>query len=282
MVQVKGAAALAKQPARVCTHPWEFAAEPFRIAGKLYYVGNSSVSSHLIDTGDGLVLIDATYPQTVYLLLESIRRLGFDPDDIRHILHCHAHYDHVGGTRAMVELTGAETVLGEADIEIVERLLDQTWAPEYGFGFHEGFRVDHPLNDGDVVTVGDVAFTCVAIPGHTPGSISFFFDVVEEGKTYRVGIHGAPGLNTLTEEYLAKNDLPFSRRDDYLNSLGRLRREKVDIFIGAHPAQNDTLGKRKRMTDDDNPFIDPGAWGTFLDDLETRARELFAGRDGST
>jgi len=272
---------MGKQPARVCTHPWEFAAEPFRIAGNLYYVGNASVSSHLIDTSGGLVLIDTTYPQTVYLLLESVRRLGFDPDDIRHILHVHAHYDHCGGTRALAELTGAETHLGEADVEIIEKLLDQTWAPEYGFGFHEGFRVDHPLYDGDVVRVGDVAFTCVAIPGHTPGSISFFFDVTEKSKTYRVGIHGGPGLNTLTDAYLAKNDLPFTRRNDYMNSLERLRREKVDIFIGAHPAQNDTLGKRERMTDADNPFIDPEAWGAFLDNMETRAREMFARPDRS-
>ena len=55
--------------------------------------------SHLIDTGDGLILIDTAYPQTVYLLLESIRRLGFGPADIRYLLNCHAHYDHCGGTR---------------------------------------------------------------------------------------------------------------------------------------------------------------------------------------
>jgi len=272
---------MVRQPARVCTHPWEFAAEAFRIADGLCYVGNASVSSHLIDTGAGLVLIDTTYPQTVYLLLESVRRLGFDPDDIRHILHIHAHYDHCGGTRAIVELTGAETYLGEPDVEIVERFLDQTWAPEYGFGFHEGFRVDHPLHDGDVVRIGEVAFDCVAIPGHTPGSMSFFFEAAEGGRTYRVGIHGGPGLNTLTDEYLTKNNLPFSRRDDYLRSLERLRRENVDVFLGAHPAQNDTLGKRERMTDDENPFIDPSAWGAFLDNLEARARELFAGPGGS-
>ena len=271
-----------RPPSRVCTHPWEFACKPFRIAGDLYYVGNTSVSSHLIDTSGGLVLIDTTYPQTVYLLLESIRRLGFDPDNIAHVLQVHAHYDHIGGTRALVELTGAETHLGEADLEIVDKLTDQTWAPQYGFAFHEYFKVDHPLKDGDVVRIGKTAFECVAIPGHTPGSMSFFFEVTEDGRTYRVGIHGAPGLNTLTDEYLTKNNLPFSRRDDYLRSLQRLRREKVDIFIGAHPAQNDTLGKRERMTDDENPFIDPSAWGSFLDNLEGKARELFQRPKGET
>ena len=71
-----------------CIHPWDYAVEPFRIAGGLYYVGNKYVSSHLIDTGDGLILLDTSFPQTVYLLLESIRRLGFYPADIHTILHC--------------------------------------------------------------------------------------------------------------------------------------------------------------------------------------------------
>ena len=105
-------------PADICAHPWKYHVEPFRIIGNLYYVGNSDVSSHLIDTTQGLVLLDTGFPQTVYLLLESVRRLGFNPDDIRYILHCHGHYDHFGGTRAIVELTGAKTALGADDIEI--------------------------------------------------------------------------------------------------------------------------------------------------------------------
>jgi metallo-beta-lactamase class B len=98
-------------PADICMHPWDYAVEPFCIAGNLYYVGNRDVSSHLIDTGEGLILLDTAFPQTVYLLLESIRRLGYDPDDIHTIVHCHGHYDHFGGTRALVELTGARTAL---------------------------------------------------------------------------------------------------------------------------------------------------------------------------
>ena len=126
-----------EMPADICMHPWKYYVEPFRIAGNLYYVGNSDVSSHLIDTGQGLILLDTAFPQTVYLLLESIRRLGFNPDDIRLILHCHGHYDHFGGTRVLVELSrsrfqaGAKTALGEADIEILKERPDLSWAPEY-------------------------------------------------------------------------------------------------------------------------------------------------------
>ena len=266
---------MSQVPARICTHPWELACEPFRIAGNLYYVGNTNVSSHLIDTGEGLILIDTAYPQTVYLLLESIRRLGFDPDDIRAILHVHAHYDHLGGTRALVELTGAETYLGEPDVDIIEKHPELTWAPGYGVEFHERFHVDHPLTDGDVIRLGNVAIECVAIPGHTPGSMSYFFETSENGKCYRVGIHGGPGLNTLTDEFLKRSKLSFSLRRDYLNSLRRLKAETVDIFIGAHPDQNDTFGKHSRQTDEENPFIDPLSWNRFLHDLEERATKAF-------
>jgi metallo-beta-lactamase class B len=262
-------------PADICVRPWEFFAEPFRIAGGLYYVGNRDVSSHLIDTGDGLVLFDTTYPQTVYLLLESVRRLGFDPADIRCIIHSHAHYDHFGGTRAIVELTGARTALGEQDVEVLTERPELSWGKEYGVEFRETFDVDIPLADGQKLEFGEVTFECVNIPGHTPGSISYFLHVEEEGSRLRVGAHGGPGLNTLTDEYLRENDLPFSRRDDYMDSLARLREEDVDIFIGIHPSQNDTLGKHSRMKDGENPFIDRTAWPAFLDGLEKRAGEAF-------
>jgi len=262
-------------PAEICTHPWEFHVEPFRIIEGLYYVGNSNVSSHLIDTGEGLILLDTAYPQTVYLLLESIRRLGFDPARLLFILHCHGHYDHFGGTRALVELTGARTLLGSGDVEVLEERPELSWAPEYGVEFHETFQVDRPLRDGDVISLGKTSIECVHIPGHTAGSMAFFFEVNQGGRTYTVGIDGGPGLNTLTEEYLARYGLPRSRRNDYLASLQKLKQRKVDIQLGAHPGQNDTLAKRSAMTAGRNPFIDSQAWPKFLAGLETAARSAF-------
>ncbi len=269
-------------PADICVHPWEYRARPFRIAGGLYYVGNKDVSSHLIDTGEGLILLDTAFPQTVYLLLESIRRLGFCPDDVRFIVNLHGHYDHFGGTRAIAELTGARTALGKEDIMILTERPELTWAPEYGAEFHEAFDVDIPLSDGDVVSLGDTEIECVHIPGHTPGSMSYFFKVRHEGRDYAAGIHGGPGLNTLSDEYLRKYALPSTTRQDYMRSLEKLKSRRVDIFIGAHPGQNDTLGKRDRMTEDRNPFLDETAWPTFLDQLERNAKQLFGLAPNST
>jgi len=256
-------------------HPWKYYVEPFRIAGNLYYVGNSDVSSHLIDTGQGLMLLDTAFPQTVYLLLESIRRLGFDPDDICLILHCHGHYDHFGGTRALVELTGAKTALGEGDIEILKERPELSWAPEYGVEFYETFEVDRPLVDAETISLGDTSIECLHIPGHTPGSMSYFFEINDSGNTYTVGIYSGPGLNTLSEDYLKKYGLPMSRRADYMRSLQRLKERAVDIFIGAHPGQNATLAKRPLMKDGKNPFLDETAWPMFLEALEQRAKAEF-------
>lgn len=262
-------------PADICMRPWEFAVEPFCILENLYYVGNRNVSSHLIDTGEGLILLDTAYPQTVYLLLESVRRLGFSPYEIHTIVHCHGHYDHFGGTRAIVELTGARTVMGRADLEILTQRPELSWAPQYGVEFYETFDVDLPVNDGDVLSLGNTTIECLGIPGHTPGAMAYFFQVEDEGQHYRVGIHGGPGLNTLTPEYLDKYGLPYSRRSDYKRSLERLKGQKVDVFIGAHPGQNQTLAKRARMGKGDNPFVDPAAWPAYLAGLEENARAAF-------
>ena len=259
----------------VMTNPWGYWVEPFRIVGDLYFVGNASVSSHLIDTGEGLILLDTGYPQTAYMLLESIRRLGSDPDDIVYIVHSHGHYDHMGGTRSIVELTGAKTMLGKADMEILTSRPELVWGRVSNVPFYGAFEVDRELIDGDRISLGNTSIECVATPGHTAGSMSFFFIVTELGSTYTVGMHGGPGPNTLTDEYLKRHKLPKSRRTDYMSSLRRLQKQHVDIHIGSHPRQSETLEKRERMREGHNPFIDEASWPRFLSRLEANVLKRF-------
>lgn len=265
--------------ADICIRPWDYRVEPFCIVDGLYYVGNRNVSSHLIDTGEGLVLLDTAFPQTVYLLLEAVRRLGFDPDEIRTIVHSHGHYDHFGGTRALVELTGARTALGRDDLFILTERPELSWAPEYGVEFHETFSVDLPLDEGQRFRLGWLEIECVHIPGHTPGSMALFFTLEHGGTTQTVGIHGGPGLNTLSDAYLTMYGLSADARHDYMASLEKLQKRHVDIFIGAHPDQNDTLGKRGRMSAEHNPFVDDSAWPQYLRTLERSARAAFGLRE---
>ena len=59
---------------------WQYPVAPFKVFGNLYFVGISPASTHIIDTGSGLILIDPGYAETLYIVLESIRKLGFDID----------------------------------------------------------------------------------------------------------------------------------------------------------------------------------------------------------
>ena len=74
-------------------NPWESQVKPFKIFGNVYFVGNRKASSHMIDTGDGLILIDTGYFETLYQVIENIYALGFDPHDVKYIIHTHGHID---------------------------------------------------------------------------------------------------------------------------------------------------------------------------------------------
>lgn len=249
--------------------PWTEEMEPFKIKGNLYFVGCYGASSHLIDTGNGLILIDTGYPQNLYLLINSIYKLGFSPYDVKYILHSHGHYDHLGGTKAFCELTGAKTFLGQGDETYADGTDDLTWATELGYKYYEEFTPDVIINDGDVVELGNTKIEVVSTPGHTPGTMSFFFDVEEDGRTYRVAMHGGVGINSLTLKFLDKYGLPHSLRDEFIKGIDKVIDRDVDIFIGNHVWNNKTDEKYKRLMEGDkDAFVDKNAWKEFLDDVK--------------
>ena len=161
--------------------PWLGRMRPFRIIGGVYFIGTYQASCHLIDTGDGLIMIDPGYTKTAYLVIDAIYRLGFRPEDIKYIVNTHWHWDHTEATAAFADLFGAKTILGRDDAEK---------AAKY-------FTPDILVDDGDTLTLGNITMTFLHTPGHTKGTISPFFDVVENGVTYRVGMFGGAGANTL-------------------------------------------------------------------------------------
>ena len=252
--------------------------EPFQIFGNLYFVGTTFVSTHVIDTGDGLILLDSNYPQCTYLVTEGMRRLGLDPMNIKYILHSHGHYDHIGGTRALVELTGAKTVIGRADADYVSGKVDLTWAKELGFEFHEAFEPDVILDDGDVLELGNTKIRAVHTPGHTPGVMSYFFNVTDGKTTYTAGMFGGAGMNSMRMKFLDEYGLSYEHRLAFPQSLQKVRGIHVDIAIGNHPSDVDTAGKYEQIKNGatENPFIDPTAWPRRLDYCQKQYEQMLA------
>jgi metallo-beta-lactamase class B len=247
----------------ICSRPWYYAVEPFKIVDRVYYIGNSWVSIYLIDTGEGLILIDTAMPQTVYLTMEAIRKLGYDPRDIKYILLTHAHYDHCGGVQLFSKYTGAKVFMGKEDMFFLTERPDLIYIIN---GWFETFQVDEYFEDNGVISLGDISIVTKHTPGHTPGTYSFFFNITEGNEEYRCGLHGGIGINTLTDEFFKKTKLPLSLRDDFEESLRRMRNEKVDIPLGSHTNHCNMLGKAKKIGSVNNPFIDHNGFQNLIDD----------------
>lgn len=253
---------------------WEWGIEPCRISDQFYYVGTTKGPAHLLTTSDGLVLIDTGYAQSLYMLLESLRKLGFDYKDIKHIVHTHGHIDHIGGTRALVELTGAKTYIGRHDADMVRGINGLDWCSEFDRPFDEPFEPDVLIADGDEIAFGDTVIRFVETPGHTAGTLSLFFDLTDNGKTYRAGLFGGAGTNTLRSSYFLKYGVPFSMRETFVASIDKVINEPVEIHIGNHLSDNDHKSKAALVGQGPNPFIDPTSWKNFLSAKREAAIQL--------
>lgn len=245
-------------PRKKINKDYEGRIQPFRIAGNVYFVGTYQESSHLIDTGDGLILIDTGDHSTLYLVIESIWELGFKPEDIKYIINTHWHKDHSGGTDALSKITGAKTVIGK---------YDEKYVVDLGL-----YTPDILINDGDTLKLGNVKIKFLHTPGHTKGTISLFFDTEESGKTYKVGMFGGAGANSLVASHPSYYE---GSRIDYQNSVSRLMNEKVDIFMGNHCWNNNTDEKAEILrSTGENLFINSEEWIKFLQFCKRRCENL--------
>ena len=240
--------------------------EPGKVFGNIYFVGTKPASTHIIDTGDGLILIDPGMPETLWIVLDNIRQLGFSEKDIKIILMSHGHYDHAGATLKLSILTGAKTYIGKDDFKMVSGEEDSSLAELFGVKFIDFFIPDVLLEDKDTITLGNTTILCLSTPGHTDGTMSFFFNTSDEKNTYLAGMHGGVGSNTLTAEFLKSNGLSFDNREKFRRGIEYAKDQNVEIFLGNHVNNNDTIGKlTKVLSGDELAFYAPHEWHAFLD-----------------
>ena len=242
--------------------PWLHYIEPFRMAPHVYSVGgNDDVCVYLLDTGRGLILIDAGMEQSVYLLVDSIHRLGFDPRDIKMILLSHYHGDHVNGARLLHEISGAEIWLSEED-EAMHQLHAADTIPfrTLPYEVNHFYRADEP------VVLGRFAIHTRLTPGHTPGATSFFFTDTDDvtGKTYRMAMHGGVGVNQMKPENLAKNGLKEEHAHRFIRDCEEMAEIPVDITLPSHLNQINLWPNISPDKQDYGNYIEPTCWGDLM------------------
>lgn len=237
--------------------------KPFKMYGNLYFIGSSRVSVHIIETEEGLVMIDTGYPDMYEQILDSMDKLGFNPKDICAIFHSHGHIDHFGCTQQFKKLSGAKTYISKIDNDILNGKYNLSWADELKYEKLPPFDCDVLIEDGDVFTFGKTKIRSVLSPGHTDGTLSFFFNVEENGKSVIAAMHGGVGQNSMTKSFLNRYNLSHDCRIKHRESLEKLMNEKVDIVLGNHPPQNDTTSKLEKVLKGES-IIDSSEWTTFL------------------
>jgi metallo-beta-lactamase class B len=255
---------------------WNGPHEPFRIFGNTYYVGVAGLSSILITSNAGSILLDGGLPQSAPLIDANIRRLGFKTEDIRLIVNSHAHYDHAGGIAALQRASGAIVAASAAGKRAIERGEPTPDDPQFGFGRDaNGFPAVanvRAVADGETLRVGDAAITAHAVPGHTPGATTWTWRSCEGARCHDVVY--ADSLNAISAQgFRFTGDASHpSIVATFRASIAKVAALPCDILVTVHPSLADLDGKlsRRAARPATDPFVDPGACRAYAAGASTR------------
>lgn len=264
-------AALVPDPPSRCSScdGWNAPRAPFKVYGNTYFVGPAGVSALLITTDQGHILVDTGLPQSAEVIDANIRALGFKTTDVKFILTSHAHFDHVGGARALQRYTGAAVLASARSAEALAMgrpTADDPQAPPGPpprLDYYPAVDNVRVVADGEEVRLGAVAVKAHYVPGHTPGATTWTWQSCEGSRCLNVVY--ADSISTVSHggfRFSGDGQHP-SRVPAFRDSIRKVAALPCDIMIATHPAvsnMDDKLKQRAAMVPGDpDPFIVPDA-----------------------
>jgi metallo-beta-lactamase class B len=241
---------------------WNRPAAPHQVIGPVYFVGTNNLAVFLITTPEGHILMDPGYEETVPLVKESIRKLGFKYEDIKLLLNTQAHFDHAAGLAQVKRETGARLAASEADAV----LLETGGRGDFLFGDRYTFppvKVDRLLKDRDAIEVGDARLTARLTPGHTKGATTFTMTADDRGRAYQVVFAASTTINDGTR--LLDNATYPGIVEDWERTYAILESLSPGVWVSQHTNVFDEAGKlARRGKGGDNPYIDLKGYRTWL------------------
>lgn len=240
---------------------WIRPTPPFRIADNLYYVGSEGLTSLLITTKQGHILIDAPMAQNVDQIEANIRALGFRVEDVELLLNSHAHFDHAAGFAQLKKDSGAILAAAAGDRVALEKGVYPGSESVAVLKFPP-VKVDKVLKDGETVTLGGVTLTANVTPGHSAGCTTWTFPLKVDGVVRKAVYYCS---TSVAANRLAPKEQYRGIVADYRRSFDRLAKMRADVFLAPHAEQFDLAAKRGRLKDGQpSPFVDPGEFGRVV------------------
>jgi len=259
-----GASLAAQQTPDEWTKPFP----PFRIVGNIYWVGSYDLSSYLITTPQGNILINTGVGDTALQIKKSVEALGFKLEDTKILTATHGHYDHVAGLAALKRMTGATVMISEPD----KVLLETGGKADFRFGNDayaqfEPVKVDRTFKDSDTISLGGTVLTAHLHAGHTKGATSFTTNVQDGGKTYRVVIANMGSINPGVKMTGMPGFPDISQA--YANTFRAQKDMQIDVWLASHASQFRLHEKyAPGNAYDPQRFVDPDGFRKAVESLE--------------
>ncbi|HEX8424534.1 MAG TPA: subclass B3 metallo-beta-lactamase [Pyrinomonadaceae bacterium] len=251
---------------------WNKPQQPFRIYGNTYYVGPRGLTSILLTSKAGHVLIDAALPESVPQIVANIRSLGFRIEDVKLIVNSHVHFDHGGGIAELQRLSGAKVAASPWSVDVLTKSGVGKDDPQFGSITPVALvpRAE-TLRDGQTLRVGDIRLTAHFTPGHTPGGTSWTWKSCEKGRCLNL-VYSDSMTAVSADGFRFSDSRQYSTAvQDFEKSFAFLRSTPCDILLTSHP---DASGLWQRLEGRQrgvrpNPMIAPNA----CKELAVRAAE---------
>lgn len=266
---------LQPDPPKICDDcdGWNGPREPFKVFGNTYFVGTAGLSSVLITSPAGHILVDGALPQSAALIDAHIRQLGFKTEDIKLIVGAHTHYDHAGGFAALQRLTGAVVATSVNGVKPLEMGGPGDDDPQIGFGKEQNSFPPvtnvRAVNDHETLHVGDLVITAHYTPGHTTGSTSWTWRSCEGTRCLNIvyadslSAVAAPGFRFTGGNGAA------SRVESFRKSLKTVAELPCDILLAPHPMAVNLDARLKARADGNaDALVDSGACRAYAANAE--------------